>query len=54
MKTQIIVFGYHFYYVIAIVSIYSIKNIGKILIHFGDALCKKYYFFIARGVQTWQ
>ena len=24
---------------------------NKILAHFGDALCKKFIFFIARGVQ---
>ena len=40
-----------FYYVINTVFIYSWKNIAKILTHFDDALCTKYIFFIAHGVQ---
>ena len=39
-----------FYYVMDTVYIYLWKRIDKILTHFGDALCKK-FFFIARGVQ---
>ena len=40
-----------FYYVEDTVYIYSWKKNGKFFTHFGDALCKKYIFFIARGAQ---
>jgi hypothetical protein len=28
-----------------------VKKNEKILTYFGDPLCKKYFFFIARGIQ---
>ena len=40
-KTQMIIFGYHFLLCNKYGVYVLIKKIDKILIHFGDALCKK-------------